>query len=49
MTCFVEYQGQIEQWIDFSTLEIDVNIGKWLGPRFGSGVYNAEVGDFTLC
>lgn len=36
-------QGQIEQWIDFSAFEIDINIGKWLGPRFGSGVYNAEM------
>ncbi|KAL3641848.1 hypothetical protein CASFOL_012663 [Castilleja foliolosa] len=31
--------GHIEQWIDFSANEIDVNIGRWLYPRLGFGVY----------
>ncbi|CAA6660229.1 unnamed protein product [Spirodela intermedia] len=30
----IEY-GLIEQWMDFSSTEIDVNIGRWLYPRFG--------------
>ncbi|XP_059447055.1 elongation factor 1-gamma-like [Corylus avellana] len=28
-----------EQWIDFASLEIDANIGNWLRPRMGRGVY----------
>ncbi|KAL9325457.1 hypothetical protein ACSQ67_006102 [Phaseolus vulgaris] len=35
---FFEY-AQIEQWIDFSSLEIDANIIKWYAPRFGRGPY----------
>ncbi|KAG8389648.1 hypothetical protein BUALT_Bualt01G0000800 [Buddleja alternifolia] len=31
--------GHIEQWIDFSATEIDANIGRWLYPRFGYGLY----------
>ncbi|KEH32761.1 translation elongation factor EF1B, gamma chain [Medicago truncatula] len=31
--------AQIEQWIDFSSLEVDSNINKWLYPRLGYGVY----------
>ncbi|KAL5719125.1 hypothetical protein ACHQM5_011949 [Ranunculus cassubicifolius] len=31
--------GQIEQWIDFSTLEIDANILRWFIPRIGFAVY----------
>lgn len=30
----MEY-AHIEQWIDFSGTEVDVNIGKWLYPRLG--------------
>ncbi|KAL4580776.1 hypothetical protein LXL04_016978 [Taraxacum kok-saghyz] len=38
----VEY-GQIEQWIDFASLEIDANLLKWLLPRFGYATYIAPV------
>ncbi|EYU28215.1 hypothetical protein ABFS82_14G321000 [Erythranthe guttata] len=31
--------GHIEQWIDFSANEIDANIGRWLYPRLGYGLY----------
>ncbi|XP_042489292.1 elongation factor 1-gamma 2-like [Macadamia integrifolia] len=31
--------AQIEQWIDFSTTEIDSNIRRWLYPRFGLAPY----------
>ncbi|CAI9099194.1 OLC1v1035979C1 [Oldenlandia corymbosa var. corymbosa] len=31
--------GQIKQWIDFTTTEIDANIGRWLYPRLGYQVY----------
>ncbi|KAI3962433.1 hypothetical protein MKW98_010984 [Papaver atlanticum] len=34
----IEY-GHIEQWIDFSSLEIDANIYHWLYPRFGHAPY----------
>eukprot|EP00262_Sarcandra_glabra_P011778 TRINITY_DN28_c0_g1_i3.p1 TRINITY_DN28_c0_g1~~TRINITY_DN28_c0_g1_i3.p1 ORF type:complete len:424 (-),score=82.44 TRINITY_DN28_c0_g1_i3:345-1616(-) len=34
----IEY-GQIEQWIDFSSLEIDANILRWFAPRMRFGVY----------
>ncbi|CAI9786972.1 unnamed protein product [Fraxinus pennsylvanica] len=37
-TSLIDY-GRIEQWIDFATAEIDVNIGRWLYPRFGLTVY----------
>ncbi|XP_072986419.1 elongation factor 1-gamma 2-like [Typha latifolia] len=30
----IEY-ALIEQWIDFSSMEIDANIGRWLYPRLG--------------
>lgn len=29
------YQAQIEQWIDFASMEIDANIAKWYYPRAG--------------
>ncbi|XP_010686883.2 elongation factor 1-gamma [Beta vulgaris subsp. vulgaris] len=31
--------GHIEQWIDFASLEIDVNILRWFVPRIGFAVY----------
>ncbi|KAH9323066.1 hypothetical protein KI387_017705, partial [Taxus chinensis] len=31
--------GHVEQWIDFSSSEIDINIIRWYFPRIGSGVY----------
>ncbi|XP_019156952.1 PREDICTED: elongation factor 1-gamma 3-like [Ipomoea nil] len=34
----IEY-GHVEQWNDFSATEVDGNIGRWLYPRFGYGVY----------
>ncbi|XP_059309684.1 elongation factor 1-gamma 2-like [Lycium ferocissimum] len=34
----IEY-AQIEQWNDFSATEIDANIGRWLYPRLGYGLY----------
>ncbi|KAK1308565.1 hypothetical protein QJS10_CPA09g00594 [Acorus calamus] len=30
--------AHIEQWIDFASLEIDVNLARWLYPRLGYGV-----------
>ncbi|KAI3788888.1 hypothetical protein L2E82_01669 [Cichorium intybus] len=34
----IEY-GQIEQWIDFSTLELALNMRGWAMPRFGYAAY----------
>ncbi|XP_076958043.1 putative elongation factor 1-gamma 1 isoform X1 [Bidens hawaiensis] len=34
----IEY-GQIEQWIDFSSFEIDAHVRGWLYPRMGFGAY----------
>lgn len=34
--------AQIEQWIDFSTTEIDSNVARWLYPRLGFVPYNSE-------
>ncbi|KAK1414683.1 hypothetical protein QVD17_30433 [Tagetes erecta] len=31
--------GQIEQWIDFSSFEIDTNLRGWFVPRLGYGTY----------
>nr|GMD18048.1 elongation factor 1-gamma 2-like [Ipomoea batatas] len=31
--------GHVEQWNDFSATEVDANIGRWLYPRLGYGVY----------
>ncbi|KAJ4717536.1 elongation factor 1-gamma-like [Melia azedarach] len=31
--------AHIEQWIDFSSMEIEANISKWLFPRIGFGVF----------
>ncbi|KAI3792424.1 hypothetical protein L2E82_06303 [Cichorium intybus] len=42
--------GQIEQWIDFTSLEIDTNLLKWLMPRFGYSNYLApEYGHGSNC
>ncbi|KAJ8436428.1 hypothetical protein Cgig2_013469 [Carnegiea gigantea] len=38
----IEY-AHIEQWIDFSSLEIDVNILRWFIPRIGYAMYIPEV------
>ena len=37
------FQGHVEQWIDFATLEIDVHIGALAGPRYGYRAYHAAV------
>lgn len=42
-------QGQIEQWIDFSANEIDTNIGRWLYPRVGYGLYLPPVYQASEC
>ncbi|XP_047310948.1 elongation factor 1-gamma-like [Impatiens glandulifera] len=34
----IEY-GQIDQWVDFATLEIDAHLGTWFRPRMGYGAY----------
>lgn len=31
--------GHVEQWIDFSSSEIDINITRWYFPRIGHGLY----------
>ncbi|XP_054801174.1 elongation factor 1-gamma-like isoform X3 [Prosopis cineraria] len=36
-------KAQIEQWIDFSTLEIDANINAWYRPRNGQAPYHLPV------
>lgn len=33
------FQGRIEQWIDFASLEIDSNILAWFRPRIGRAAY----------
>ncbi|CAH1443723.1 unnamed protein product [Lactuca virosa] len=43
----IEY-GHIEQWIDFSSLEIDTNVLKWLMPRFGYANYVAPVEEAAI-
>ncbi|KAL0911391.1 hypothetical protein M5K25_019528 [Dendrobium thyrsiflorum] len=43
----IEY-AQIEQWIDFSTNEIDTNVNRWLFPRLGSVQYNAQVEELAI-
>ncbi|XP_071733650.1 elongation factor 1-gamma-like [Rutidosis leptorrhynchoides] len=43
----IEY-GQIEQWIDFASLEIDTNLLAWLRPRFGFATYLAPVEEASI-
>ncbi|KAH0454967.1 hypothetical protein IEQ34_016891 [Dendrobium chrysotoxum] len=43
----IEY-AQIEQWIDFSTNEIDTNVLRWLSPRLGHTPYNAQVEELAI-
>ncbi|KAI3460701.1 hypothetical protein Pfo_017364 [Paulownia fortunei] len=40
--------GHIEQWIDFSATEIDTNIGRWLYPRLGYGLYLPLAEEFGI-
>jgi len=37
--CISLFQAQIDQWIDFSSLEIDANIMKLYLPRLGFATY----------
>jgi len=37
------FQAHIEQWIDFSSLEIDANMLKWFAPRMGYAPFSAPV------
>ncbi|XP_072987451.1 elongation factor 1-gamma 2 [Typha latifolia] len=43
----IEY-ALIEQWIDFSSMEIDANIGRWLYPRLGFVPYIPAVEEFGI-
>ncbi|KAK8961988.1 Elongation factor 1-gamma 1 [Platanthera guangdongensis] len=43
----IEY-AQIEQWIDFSTFEIDAHIGRWIFPRLGFAPYNAQTEELAI-
>eukprot|EP00252_Welwitschia_mirabilis_P026350 TRINITY_DN863_c0_g1_i1.p1 TRINITY_DN863_c0_g1~~TRINITY_DN863_c0_g1_i1.p1 ORF type:complete len:423 (+),score=63.65 TRINITY_DN863_c0_g1_i1:201-1469(+) len=40
--------GRVEQWIDFSTTEIDINIVRWYYPRIGYGVYLPPAEEATM-
>ncbi|XP_028805053.1 elongation factor 1-gamma-like [Neltuma alba] len=40
--------AQIEQWIDFSTLEIDGNINDWYRPRMGQAPHHPPVEEFKI-
>ncbi|GER27571.1 elongation factor 1-gamma 1 [Striga asiatica] len=40
--------GHIEQWIDFSATEIDVNIASWLYPRLGFRQYIAPAEEVAI-
>ena len=40
--------AHIEQWIDFSSLEIDINIMRWYYPRIGFGVYHPLAEEATI-
>ncbi|GLJ31986.1 hypothetical protein SUGI_0643960 [Cryptomeria japonica] len=40
--------GHVEQWIDFSFSEIDINISRWYLPRIGYGVYLPPAEEATI-
>ncbi|KAG6515022.1 elongation factor 1-gamma 2-like [Zingiber officinale] len=40
--------AHIEQWIDFSSMEIDVNIARWLYPRVGYIPYLAPAEELAI-
>lgn len=40
--------AHVEQWIDFATLEIDVNILRWFIPRIGFAVYLPQAEEATI-
>lgn len=43
----IEY-ARIEQWIDFSSMEIDANIAKWAYPRMGYALYLAPAEEAAI-
>ncbi|KAK1302069.1 hypothetical protein QJS10_CPB12g01179 [Acorus calamus] len=43
----IEY-AHIEQWIDFASLEIDTNLGRWFYPRIGYGLYVPPVEEAAI-
>ncbi|KAI3861018.1 hypothetical protein MKX03_026687 [Papaver bracteatum] len=43
----IEY-GHIEQWIDFSSLEVDSNILRWFYPRFGYASFVPQVEEAVI-
>ncbi|KAI3868453.1 hypothetical protein MKW92_021841 [Papaver armeniacum] len=43
----IEY-GHIEQWIDFSSLEVDSNILRWFYPRFGYASFVPQVEEAAI-
>ncbi|XP_010544111.1 PREDICTED: probable elongation factor 1-gamma 2 [Tarenaya hassleriana] len=43
----IEY-AQIEQWIDFASMEVDVNILRWFIPRVGYAPFLAPVEEATI-
>ena len=40
---FYSFQGHVEQWIDFSTFEIDIPVSTKLRPRFGYAAFHPGV------
>ena len=42
-------QGQVEQWIDFTTQEIDAPMLSWFLPIMGFMEYNKKVPGCTPC
>nr|AHC03515.1 gamma class glutathione S-transferase [Larix kaempferi] len=40
--------AHVEQWIDFSSLEIDINITRWYFPRLGYGLYLPPAEEATI-
>lgn len=37
-------QAHVDQWIDFSSMEIDANLTAWIRPRVGYSQYLPPVG-----
>ncbi|CAI7898627.1 unnamed protein product, partial [Closterium sp. NIES-53] len=40
---FHRYQALVDQWIDFTTNEIDAHLWRWFAPYYGYGTQNQEV------
>ncbi|PIA44196.1 hypothetical protein AQUCO_01700069v1 [Aquilegia coerulea] len=43
----IEY-GQVEQWIDFASFEIDANVLRWFIPRIGFSVYLSPIEEASI-